>query len=141
MIRSIEVLAYVLRGEHLLVVERSDGPIRGLQVPYGPIEEGEDIREAVVREVTEETGLAASINGYLGVAEYDMSNYGRAEVRERHVFQLEAPVNSPQDPWDHPAGTDEGPVRRLSWLHVDDPGLQLEAGHDALLGRVRRPVA
>ena len=52
----------------------------------------------MVREVWEETGLAASINGYLGVAEYDMSEYGRADVQERHVFQLEAPASPPQSP-------------------------------------------
>ena len=144
MIRTIKVLAYVLRDENLLVLHQSDNPIPGLQVPQGTIGEGEDIRDAVVREVWEETGLAASINGYLGVAEYDMSEYGRAEVQERHVFQLEAPVNAPTESWDHvhedPSG---GPaVRfRLSWLHLDDPGLELEAGHGALLDRVRRPAA
>ena len=81
--------------EHLLVLHQSDNPIPGLQVPQGTVGESEDIRDAVVREVWEETGLAASINGYLGVAEYDMSEYGRAEVQERHVFQLEAPDQCP----------------------------------------------
>ncbi len=135
------MLAYVLSGEHLLVMEQPDGPIRGLHVPYGPIGEDGDIREAVVREVTEQTGLFASINGYLGVAEYDMSNYGPAEVRERHIFQMEATLDSPTEPWDHLAGDAAGGVRRFSWVHLDDPGLELEAGHGALLGRVRRPAA
>jgi 8-oxo-dGTP pyrophosphatase MutT (NUDIX family) len=144
-IRTIKVLAYVLRDEHLLVVEHPDDPIAGLQVPQGTVGEGEDIREAVVREVWGETGLAASINGYLGVAEYDMSEYGRAEVQERHVFQLEAPVNAPTEPWGHveddPSGGGPAVRFRLSWLHLDDPGLKLEAGHGALLDRVRRPAA
>ena len=89
--------------------------------------------------------VTATINGYLGVAEYDMSNYGRAEVEERHVFQLEAAVNSPTEPWDHleeqPSGGGPAVRFRLSWLHLDDPGLHLEAGHGALLERVRRPAA
>ena len=56
-----------------------------------------------------------------------MSNYGRAEVQERHVFQLEAAVNSPTEPWDHlaeqPSGGGPAVRFRLSWLHLDDPGL------------------
>jgi 8-oxo-dGTP diphosphatase len=144
-IRTIKVLAYVLLGEHLLVVEHPDDPKAGFQVPQGTVGENEDIRGAVVREVWEETGLTATINGYLGVAEYDMSNYGRAEVQQRHVFQLEAAVNSPTEPWDHleehPSGGGPAVRFRLSWLHLDDPGLHLEAGHGALLERVRRPAA
>jgi hypothetical protein len=140
-IRAIEVLAYVVRGDHLLVVDQPGGPITGPHVPFGPVREQEDIRAAVVRRVLEETGLSTSINGYLGVAEYDMSNYGSAEVRERHVFQMEAPVSSPTEPWEHRATSGDAPASRLVWFHLDDPELQLEAGHGALLSRVRRPAA
>ena len=78
----------------------------------------------MVREVWEETGLAASINGYLGVAEYDMSEYGRAGARAPRL-----PVGgSGECPHRVLGPRARGQVRRglwcgsrLSWLHLDDP--------------------
>ena len=44
-----KVLAYVTRGDELLVFRHRDFPAAGLQVPAGAIEEGEDPQDAALR--------------------------------------------------------------------------------------------
>lgn len=72
MFRVIEkVTAFVTReseeGHDLLLFEH---PHAGIQIPAGTVEKDETPEEAVVREVTEETGLASlSIRQYLGCTE------------------------------------------------------------------------
>ena len=46
-----KVLAYIVRGDELLVFRHRDYPEAGLQVPAGTIEQGECSRSAVLREV------------------------------------------------------------------------------------------
>jgi len=54
-------------GEYLLVKEGKE-PVRGLwNLPAGGAKKDEDIKEAAVREVKEETGLKVSLEGILGV--------------------------------------------------------------------------
>ena len=54
----------------LLLVQRANEPGRGLwSVPGGRVEPGETAREAVVREVAEETGLPVVVTGLAGVVE------------------------------------------------------------------------
>jgi ADP-ribose pyrophosphatase YjhB (NUDIX family) len=53
------------RRERLLLQQRSDGGQWGL--PGGSVEIGESVREAVVREVREETGLTVAVRRLVGV--------------------------------------------------------------------------
>jgi acetyl-CoA carboxylase carboxyl transferase subunit beta len=56
--------------EELLLVRRGRGPGAGRwSVPGGRVESGETIRDAVVREVAEETGLRVRCDELLGWAE------------------------------------------------------------------------
>ena len=58
------VSAAIFRGETVLMVERAKPPFAGLwSLPGGHIEPGEKARDAALREVTEETGVAARIDG------------------------------------------------------------------------------
>ena len=52
-----KVVAYITRGDELLVFTHRDSPEAGVQVPAGTVEEGETLDAAVLREVHEETGL------------------------------------------------------------------------------------
>lgn len=50
--------AVVVRGEQVLVVRRANPPLQGQwSIPGGLVEAGETTREAVIREIREETGL------------------------------------------------------------------------------------
>lgn len=51
-----KALAYITRGQELLVFRQIGAPEAGIQVPGGRVEVGEYPTDAVVREAREETG-------------------------------------------------------------------------------------
>ena len=62
--------AVVRRGDDLLLVRRARPPAAGAwSLPGGRIRFGEDAIEAVVREVAEETGLAVTVERFVGWAQ------------------------------------------------------------------------
>lgn len=70
--RPVVAVGGILTGPdgRLLVVRRGNPPGQGLwTVPGGRIEPGERMRDAVVREVREETGLEVEVEGIVGVFE------------------------------------------------------------------------
>jgi ADP-ribose pyrophosphatase YjhB (NUDIX family) len=65
---NIGVGGAVLRGRQLLLVRRASRRGRGnWQLPGGFIEPDETVEQAVVREVQEETGVIAEVEGVLGL--------------------------------------------------------------------------
>ena len=69
--------AVLFRGEAVLLVERGGPPAEGLwSLPGGAIEAGEPAEDAARREVREETGLSAHIEGLVGV--YDIIDHDAA---------------------------------------------------------------
>ena len=60
----------VFKGHAVLLVKRSRAPWRGLwSLPGGSLEAGESPREAASRELMEETGITAKIEGLLNTIE------------------------------------------------------------------------
>ncbi len=60
--------AAILRGGDVLLVERGKAPRRGIwSLPGGHIEPGETAKAAALRELDEETGVAADLAGLLDV--------------------------------------------------------------------------
>ena len=61
--------AAIFRGPEVLLIQRGkEGPLKGLwSFPGGRIELGEPVRDAVLREVREETGVLAELTGVLDV--------------------------------------------------------------------------
>lgn len=65
---NIGVGGAVLRGRELLLVRRASRHGRGnWQLPGGFIEPDETVEQAVVREIQEETGVTAEVEGVLGL--------------------------------------------------------------------------
>ena len=66
----VGVGAIVVKDGALLMVKRGQEPARGLwSVPGGRVEQGEQLRDAVQREVKEETGLDVEVGDLVGVFE------------------------------------------------------------------------
>jgi 8-oxo-dGTP diphosphatase len=69
-IPEVAVGAVVRRGDEILLVRRGRGTAVGQwAIPGGRVEFGEALKEAVAREVREETGLEVRVGRFLGWAE------------------------------------------------------------------------
>ncbi len=67
---EVAVGAVCTHDDALLLVRRGRGPAAGeWSVPGGRVEWGETLREAVVRETAEETGLEVVVDRFLGWVE------------------------------------------------------------------------
>jgi 8-oxo-dGTP pyrophosphatase MutT (NUDIX family) len=86
-----KVVAYITRGDKLLVFSHPLYPEAGIQVPAGTIKKGESPDKAVIREAREETELhELETCSFLGVRKHDLSQYGTAVVLQRYFFHLVA---------------------------------------------------
>jgi 8-oxo-dGTP diphosphatase len=96
----------------VLLVRRGTEPAKGRwSVPGGRVEPGESVRDAVRREVLEETGLRVLLSGLAGVVERPGPD-GVVYVIEDFYARLEAGT----DPDDVRAGDDADEV---GWFHVE----------------------
>jgi 8-oxo-dGTP diphosphatase len=64
----VGVGAVVVDGDRVLIVRRAHEPLKGeWSLPGGAVEVGETLREAIAREVLEETGLAVEVGAVVEV--------------------------------------------------------------------------
>lgn len=64
------VSAAVFRDGRVLIAQRSKPPLKGIwSLPGGHIEPGEKVRAAIERELAEETGIEADLEGIVDVAD------------------------------------------------------------------------
>lgn len=100
-------------GDEVLLVRRGHAPGMGLwSIPGGRVRFGEDLHEAVVREVSEETGLEVVVERFLGWVERigeDPAPY--------HFVILDFLVDV-YDPAIDPTAADDALEAR--WVHFDD---------------------
>ena len=129
------VVAYITKGDKLLVFRHLDYPEAGIQVPAGHPEKGEEVVDAVIRESIEETGLEGfEFIEYLGYREYDFSDKG-VGLERRHFYHLRY-HGEPVEKWIHyeldPSDGTPTPVRfEFSWVPISEAELHWD--HDALL--------
>lgn len=98
----IRVAAYVIRHHavpEVLVFDHIGMPEAGTQVPAGGVKSGEELEEAVLREVAEETGLlTATVVRQIAAEEKPHPDTG--QPRRTSFYFLQAPADTP-DAWDH----------------------------------------
>ncbi len=112
--------AYITRNaaqtRQLLVFEHAKEDA-GVQVPKGTIEDGEDPREAVVREVREESGLT-EFDSIRSLSTDVWNHHEKPKAYRRHFFHLVA--DEARDEWRHTvtgSGEDNGVVYSYFWVH------------------------
>lgn len=136
MIVKRKVIAYITRGDELLVFREPDYPHVGLQVPGGTVEPGEGIQAALEREVLEETGLTQwRIAEFLG-SKRVRTDYGR---KEWHYFHLEITGEVPET-WRHfeeHSGWEAGPIAfDFEWADLATGAPRLPRGQGAMIKRL-----
>jgi 8-oxo-dGTP diphosphatase len=140
-----KVLAYITREQNskteLLVFRHKDHPEAGLQVPAGTVGPDEPIRNALLREIIEETGLEClRVTEKLG--EWTYFDRAKQLAVIRHVYHLKPDQELP-DSWSHTvlAGRDDaGMVFDYFWIPLKegpdlagDQGRYIPARLDAAL--------
>ena len=127
---EVAVGAVAVRDDELLLVRRGQGPAAGeWSVPGGRVQVGEELHEAVVREVTEETGLEVVVDRFLGWVE---------RIGETHHFVILDFVVTPLDPGQAPVAGDDAaeavwvPLSELDGLHLVDGLLDFLVDHGVI---------
>lgn len=133
-----KVFIYLVRNQgtraELLVLASHDEP--GVEVPKGSVNPGESLKQAVFRELAEETGItSARIVKGLGSAVWQDEN--------QHFFQLEATEVHP-DTFEHTVtgnDVDHGLRYCFRWCRIDtDLATVLVQGCDRFIPELRRSV-
>lgn len=132
----VRTAAYVTRngpgGRELLVFDHRDHPEAGTQVLAGGVDPGEPLNDAVLREITEETGVSAvTLGAALAVQQSPHPHTGQPRVT---VF-FHAHTSETRDTWMHAVAGREGdedqgmafqcyfiPTTRATGLLADNQG-------------------
>jgi 8-oxo-dGTP diphosphatase len=106
----VGVLAVVMRGDRVLVVRRANPPMSGRWgFPGGVLELGETVAQGAMRELIEETGVAAEAAGPLTVIDtIDRDPEGRV----RYHYTLVAVIGH----WRSGEGTPGDDAEEVAWL-------------------------
>lgn len=110
----VAVGAVARRDDEILLVRRGRGPAQGRwSLPGGRVELGEDLWEAVVREVAEETGLEVVVERFLGwVERIDLGS------EEPYHFVILDFLVDVYDPAVEPVAGDD--AAEAEWVPLDD---------------------
>lgn len=110
----VAVGAVARRDDEILLVRRGRGPAQGRwSLPGGRVELGEDLWEAVVREVAEETGLEVVVERFLGwVERIDLG------AEEPYHFVILDFLVDVYDPAVEPVAGDD--AAEVDWVPLED---------------------
>ncbi|KAH7430181.1 hypothetical protein KP509_09G087200 [Ceratopteris richardii] len=132
---QVGIGALVINSENrLLVVQEVTGPTRGSdtwKMPTGVVLQGEDIQEAAVREVKEETGVEAEFLEVFGVRQSHGVAFGKSDL---FFLCLLRPVSSDIVIQKHE-------IEAAQWMPFDDYRSQESNTKSELLTRVANIIA
>lgn len=98
---ALEIIAraVIIRNGRLLVAR--DVAAAWFFLPGGHVEAGEAVEAALLRELREELGCAATIAGFVGAVEYGYTSGGRDRRELNLVFEAELDAPAPDSQEDH----------------------------------------
>jgi ADP-ribose pyrophosphatase YjhB (NUDIX family) len=137
-----KVIAYITRGEKLLVFRHPHHPEAGIQIPAGTVNFDESLEDAVVREAQEETGLSRfEIHAFLGVQDQDLTAWGKEEIHRRYFYHLIYDGQAP-DTWQHyeidpSEGNQDSILFEFFWVSYPDEVPDLIAEQGTFLGQIK----
>ncbi|MFY9588388.1 MAG: NUDIX hydrolase [Actinomycetota bacterium] len=134
---AIAVGAIVVDKGALLLVKRDREPARGeWSLPGGRVEVGETLREALVREVREETGIDVDVDGLIGVAERVVRD-DDGDITYHYVIldYVCAPRSDSLKPGDDASDARWVPVGELADMHLTSGLLEFLSDRGVLEGR------
>jgi 8-oxo-dGTP pyrophosphatase MutT (NUDIX family) len=103
---------------HILVVQEAAGPLRGSGVwkmPTGLVDAGEDVVDAAVREVAEETGVAAVPAALLALRQAHGFAFGASDA-----FFVIGLKPASEGEVDKPVAPVDGEVEAVRWMPVSE---------------------
>lgn len=116
-----KVIAYFVRHRNnqkeVLVFDHEGMPEAGTQVVGGTVEDGEDLKFALVREVEEESGLKISAENLKLLAETEYRRKDKEEINFRTYFVIDGEALA--DQWSHVVksdGEDDGLQFNFYWM-------------------------
>ena len=120
--------AAIVRGGRVLAARRTTPPVGRWELPGGKVEPGESPEDALVRELREELGVEARVDGWLA---------GRTRISDTHTLAVAVVrISGEPEPTEHDAvrwlGANE--LGEVAWADADVPFLSEIA---ALLSRPR----
>ncbi|PLC67748.1 DNA mismatch repair protein MutT [Vulcanisaeta sp. EB80] len=91
----VGVGAIVIKDNKILLVRRGAEPNRGKwSIPGGMVEAGEDPKDAVLRELMEETGIVGRVLGLFGIYQYvELDTKGRVKYHFLLMDYLVDPIS------------------------------------------------
>ena len=128
-----KAVAYITRNGRVLFFRAREAPTLGAELPGGTLAAGEDPMDGVLREAREETGFTEfGTPRLLGIVNYH-PNDGKAEIHERHFFELPLLVDAPAT-WERMVEEGNGPFT-FSFFWVDSTTVPKDVypGHDLFL--------
>lgn len=136
-----KVIAYITRGDELLVFRHTQFPEAGIQVPAGTMNAGEIPEEAVLRECSEETGIRSYLQPeFLGIQAFSSAHSGTLEHTRRYFFHIICNQETP-DTWTHmeidPSVGPPGPIEfEFFWVRMPHDVPELSGNLGAYLHKL-----
>ncbi len=122
--------------DYYLVFRSFTRPNRGVQLPGGRIERGEDIGQTVVREIREETGLEVKIVCPLGFAYFEDPDRDTSNLQIYYIVRPKKHIK-PDARWTF-VDKDETMQKLECWFElVSKPPEYLSVGHDKIIEMFR----
>ena len=133
---KLKVIAYIFRNQkkEILVFDHRDFPDAGTQVVGGTVENEENLKIALGREILEESGLDLDLSGINKIGESTYHRKDLPEVNYRHYFEIET-LGLPES-WSHnvrSSGDDDGMVFQFYWLSIEEAKKQLTGNFGEML--------